>query len=104
MANALYRKMQKAGIDMSWYDKQKGIDPGAPKRKPQTKLFDEACGLLSIYKLMPNGRLYSLTSSGDEHMQVRTTKSRPRRAVFLCVHCNEQFPTYVKARSHYVEE
>lgn len=104
MANSLYAKMQKAGIDMSWYDKQKGNVTEEKKKKPPIKLFDGVCGLLSIYQLDKSGKLFSLTSSGDQHMLVRITKTKLKRAVFLCAHCNDQFPTYIKARSHYVEE
>lgn len=99
MANKLYAKMMEIGVDMSWYDKHQGNR--AKKDNTPTPLYDEACGMLSIYLLQPTGKLFTLTSDGAQHNLARITNSKPKREVFLCAACGTQFVTYLAGKAHY---
>lgn len=86
---SLYQRMKARGIDMRWYEKQ-----GAHKHTEAIPLTDDHCGRLSIYMLKRDGSLWTVSSKGKPHKQVRPGKKKRDDDVFVCLHCRQHWKTY----------
>lgn len=91
----LYERMKQRGVDMGWYEKNKGRSTYA------IPLSDEECGFASIYLLKKNGTLWTLKGEEDisPHAKVRDTKKEIPQDVLMCVKCRKQFDNLLIARS-----
>jgi len=87
------------GIDVSWYEKAKGKSPRTDDKAP-IPLTDDHCGMLSIYLLEKSGKMFTVTSDGQQYEQVRKVKAIAHD-IYLCAHCKQQFTTYAAAVKHY---
>jgi hypothetical protein len=99
MANELYERFKAMGVDVSWYERAKGNAPRTDDKAP-IPLNDDHCGMLSIYLLEKSGKMFTLTTNGEQYQQVRKVKSIARN-IYLCACCKQQFPTYTAAAKHY---